>query len=145
MFDKYLVPLYMLYCMNSEVRGRTRFQKLVFLTKEKLIEENHDIDIQFSKLFYGPFSRDLKDTLKTATKEGTVAEQLEESSFGLVYIYKLTENGKNLVEDSLHKGLMEKEVKKKIEEVASEFGDKPLDELISMVYRDYPQYDPKKQ
>ncbi len=134
----------MLYRMNGEVRGRTRFQKLVFLTKEKLKEENRDIDIRFSKLFYGPFSRDLNDTLKAQTEEGTVEERIEESSFGLVYIYNLTEIGKNLVEDSLCKGLIEQEVKKKIEAVANEFGDKPLDELISVVYRKYPQFDPKK-
>jgi uncharacterized protein YwgA len=144
MFDKYLVPLYMLYCMHGELRGRTRFQKLVFLTKQKLGEENHDIDIQFSRLFYGPFSRDLRDSVKAQIKEGTMLEWFEESSFGLVYIYKLTDDGRNLVIDSLQKGLIEQEVKRKIEEVACEFGDKPLDELIAIVYREYPQYDPHK-
>jgi uncharacterized protein YwgA len=142
MFDKYLVPLYMLYCMNGELRGRTRFQKLVFLTKEKLKEENHDVDIQFSRLFYGPFSRDLRDSVKTQIKEGTVSECVEEGAYGLVYLYQLTDEGRDLVVDSLKKGLIEKEVKKKIEEVVAEFGDKPLDELIATVYRDYPRYDP---
>lgn len=144
MFDKYLVPLYMLYCMNGELNGRTRFQKLVFLTKEKLKEGNHDIDIQFSRLFYGPFSRDLRDSLKTHIKEGTVSEWVEDSSYGLVYIYQLTDDGRNIVADSLRRGLIPQEVKRKIEEVAHEFGDKPLDELIALVYREYPQYDPHK-
>jgi uncharacterized protein YwgA len=144
MFDKYLVPLYMLYSMHGELKGRTRFQKLVFLTKEKLREENHDIDIQFNRLFYGPFSRDLRDSVKTHIREGTVLEWVEESSYGLVYIYEITDNGRNLVVDSLRRGLIPQEVKKKIEEVASEFGDKPLDELIAIVYRNYPQYDPHK-
>jgi uncharacterized protein YwgA len=142
MFDKYLVPLYMLYCMHGELRGRTRFQKLVFLTKEKLKEENHDIDIQFSRLFYGPFSRDLRNSIKTQIKEGTLLECVEESSYGLVYVYTLTDEGRNLVADSLQKGLIDQEVKRHIEEVARGFGDKPLDELIAIVYRDYPQYDP---
>jgi len=50
----------------------------------------------------------------------------------------------NIVADSLRRGLIPQEVKKKIEEVAHEFGDKPLDELIAIVYREYPQYDPHK-
>ena len=144
MFDKYLVPLYMLYFMHGELRGRTRFQKLVFLTKEKLKEEDRDIGLQFSRLFYGPFSRDLRDSLKTHIKEGTVEESVYESSYGLVYIYKLTDEGRDLVENSLRRGLIPQEVKKKIEQVAREYGDKPLDELIATVYRDYPQYDSHK-
>jgi uncharacterized protein YwgA len=142
MFDKYLVPLYMLQCMHGELRGRTRFQKLVFLTKERLKEENHDIDIQFSRRFYGPFSRDLRDSIKTQIKEGNLLESVEESSYGFVYVYTLTNEGRNLVADSLQKGLIDREVKSRIEEVTREFGDKPLDELIAIVYRDYPQYDP---
>lgn len=144
MFDKYLVPLYMLYFMRGELRGRTRFHKLVFLTKEKLKEEDHDIGFQFSRLFYGPFSRDLRDSVKAHIKDGTVEEWVEENSYGLVYIYKLTNDGRDLVELSLQRGLIPQEVKKRIEQIACEFGDKPLDELIATVYRDYPQYDPHK-
>lgn len=142
MFDKYLVPLYMLYCMNGEVRGRTRFQKLVFLTKQNLKEEDKDIKIQFSKLFYGPFSRDLMESLNGLKKEGLIDEEVEEGSYGLVYIYKLTSNGTDLVKDSLQKRLIAKQAKKIIQDVADEFGHTPLDELISFVYSKYPDYNP---
>jgi uncharacterized protein YwgA len=141
-FDKYLVPLYVLYCNDGEIRGRTRFQKLVFLTKEKLKEEGQDIDIDFTCLYYGPFSRDLRDSLETQTKEGNVTEHVEESCFGLVYIYRLTDVGKDLVKDSLQKRLIPKEVRKKIKEVSKEFGNNSLDELISIVYKKYPEYNP---
>ena len=146
MFDKCLVPMYMLYCMKGEIRGRTRFQKLVFLTKEKLKEENQDIDIQFTKLYYGPFSRDLTDSLKMQSKEGTVVEVLEESPCGgQIFIYKLTPSGKSFVEGAVQKGLIAKEVRRKIKTVAKDFGGEPLDELISFVYKEYPEYDPHKQ
>ncbi len=145
MFDKTLVPLYILYCMDGEIRGRTRFQKLVFLTKEKVKEKNQDIDIEFSRLYYGPFSRDLMTSLKTQSQEGTVKEQLEETSYGLTYIYKLTDPGRNLVENAVKKKLISKEVQQKAKIIAKKFGDKPLDELIAYVYSEYPNYDPHRQ
>ncbi len=142
MFDKTLVPLYVLYCMGGEIRGRTRFQKLVFLTKEKVKEKQQDVDIDFSCLYYGPFSRDLMTSLKTQSKEGTVIERLEESSYGLTYIYKLTDSGCDLVGNAIKKKLISKQVQQKAKLIAKKFGDKPLDELIAYVYREYPEYDP---
>jgi uncharacterized protein YwgA len=144
MFDKVLVPLYMLYCMDGEIRGRTRFQKLVFLTKEKMKEDNQDVNIQFNRLYYGPFSRELMESLKALNNEGLMAEQVEEGLYGLVYVYKLTDNGKTFIKDSIRRKLLDRQAKNKIKFVARDFGQKPLDELISFVYSHYPDYDPHK-
>ena len=145
MFEKVLVPLYMLSCMDGEIRGRTRFQKLVFLTKEKMKEDDEDVQIQFTRLFYGPFSRELMESLKSLNKEGLIAEQVEEGSYGLVYVYKLTDNGRAFVKDSMSRKLLNRQTKKKIRDVAKDFGQTPLDDLISFVYSNYPDYDPHKQ
>jgi len=145
-FDKTLVPLYMLYCMNGEIRGRTRFQKLVFLTKEKVKEKNDsELDIAFTCLHYGPFSRDLMESLKTQSKEGTVDEQLEENSYGLTYVYKLTDSGLELIENAIGLKLIPKDVQHMAKAVAKNFGEMPLEELIARVYREYPDYDPHRQ
>jgi len=143
MFDKYLVPLYMLYYMDGEIKGRTRFQKLVFLTKEKLKENNKkDVNLEFCRLFYGPFSRDLMESLNSLDKDGLVEEEVEEGSYGLAYIYKLTDNGRKFIKDPAQRKLLDSDTKKVIKLVAKDFGHTPLDDLISFVYARYPEYNP---
>lgn len=137
MLDRYLMPLYMLYFTDGEIKGRTRFQKLIFLTKEN---SSPKVEITFTPLFYGPFSRDLMDTIEAHIKEGFITEAFEEGTNGIIYIYKLTDNGKSVVEESLKKGLLDDQIKTKITEIASEFGKKPLNELIATVYKEYPEY-----
>ena len=106
---------------------------------------NEDVKIQFSRLYYGPFSRELMESLNTLNKEGLMAEQVEEGSYGLVYVYKLTETGKCMVENSLKKKLLDRQVRKQIKDIAKTFGQKPLNDLISFVYSNYPEYDPHKR
>ena len=144
MFDEYLIPLYLIYRMNGEIRGRTRVQKLIFLAKEELKQRNLNINIRFTAWAYGPFSRDLMDALKIQVKEGVLLESCEESPWGIVYVYRLTENGRELIESALERGLLEKEVREKVDEIVDKYGSMPLPQLISKIYNEYSEYTPEQ-
>lgn len=140
MFDEYLLPLYLLQCMNGQIRGRTRLQKLVFVAKKELEKKSIDIGIKFNTGPFGPFSRDLRDTIKIQVREGIVEESCEESPLGIVYIYRLTQKGGALIDQALRRGLLRKRVMQKIGEVVDDYGNMPLPLLISRIYAEYPEY-----
>jgi hypothetical protein len=90
--------LLLLQNMNNQiVKGRTRFQKIVFLLQEQGI----NIGYKFKPYLYGPYSEELSDDVNMLTGLGFLAIDSEEiKSDGVVhdrYAYSLTEEGKETV------------------------------------------------
>ena len=94
--DKILPLLASLFYYNSPIRGRTRFQKIVFLLKEKY---GISFDFEFKPYYYGPYSEELSDTLSLLTALKLVEEDTEHLGVGITrYDYRLTEKGKKYFE-----------------------------------------------
>ncbi len=93
--------LIMLLIRNSReqrIKGRTRFQKIVFLLEEQGINFGY----QFKPYLYGPYSRDLQDNITMLTELRLITEESEEIKFdGIIfdrYTYSLSEEGRGIIE-----------------------------------------------
>lgn len=94
--DKILLILASLFYSDSSIRGRTRFQKIVFLLKEKY---GISFDFEFKPYYYGPYSEELSDTLSLLTALKFVEEDAEYLGMGITrYDYQLTQRGKRYFE-----------------------------------------------
>jgi len=87
------------------VRGRTRFQKLMFLLKEK---EDIDLGYKFIPYCYGPYAHDLQLELDMLEAAGFIQVKHQE---GNLYVHSLTEKGKevtNLIAKNMEKNELQK-------------------------------------
>lgn len=139
MEHKDLLPLALLYAADGQqVNGRTRLQKLAFLTQERL--EGVDGPFKFIPYDYGPFSKGLLDRLERLETRGHV-EIDEELTYGgsKRYTYRLTDDGADQIErpsfDSIERRILEE-----ARAVVAEFDDVMLFELLDHVYDRHPKY-----
>lgn len=90
--DKILPLLASLFYNSDPVRGRIRFQKTIFLLKEKY---GIAFDFDFKPYYYGPYSEELSDTISLLTALNLVEEDVEHLGMGMTrYDYRLTAKGK---------------------------------------------------
>jgi uncharacterized protein YwgA len=90
-----LLILASLFYNNEPVKGRTRFQKMIFLLKEK-----YDVPFtfKFKPYYYGPYSEEISDVLALLTALKFMEEKTEYLGMGVTrYNYQLTDKGKNHV------------------------------------------------
>lgn len=120
-------------------------QKLVFLTEQRLNDENEDLGpYRYIAYDYGPFSKDLLDALEEYDQKGLIERRTERTWDGSKkYIYQLTGKGKRNFETNLR----ESEDAEKIEEirattseVIAEFNKMSVSKLLDYVYDEYPAY-----
>lgn len=90
---KDLEKLLVLLSAFSEIRGRTRFQKIIFLLKEK---DNIDFDYDFIPYYYGPYCQDLQ--LEIDLLEAADFVQVEPED-GNLYVHRLTEKGRQAADE----------------------------------------------
>jgi uncharacterized protein YwgA len=141
-----LLPLSLLYeADNHQIQGRTRMQKLVFLTQQRLTDEDGNLEpYRYIAYDYGPFSKDLLDALEEYDENGFIDRRTERTWDGSKkYIYQLTAEGKQ----SFEKNLRESEDADEIEqirattsEVIDEFNKMSVSKLLDYVYDEYPSY-----
>lgn len=126
---------------NEPVQGRTRFQKMVFLLQQRMNPEEEGFrQYDYEAYDYGPFSKDLYADLDGLIEQGYVDENTEEFDENkILYEYKLTEKGQNMV-NRLEPEKRFEEVFNLSYEMKSEFNNRPLSEVIDYVYSEYPEY-----
>ena len=109
------------------ILGRKRFQKMMFLAKMKYML---DIPFIFVKYHYGPYSKDLQETLDRLANFGLILEKSKKiDNFKAVYEYRLTKKGEIIIEiDPLS---YEKEIKNILEVYKA----KSTDELVKEAYK----------
>jgi len=118
----------------GEIRGRTRFQKMILIGQKELgLPDFFD----FSKHYYGPYSWDLTEAIEDLILQGDIVEHTEQSGDYILYTYELSDQGKVAA-----KGKKIKIDKKsaKVEEPAKalqQLADIPLRAILSYVYRKY--------
>lgn len=135
-----LIPLTLLRAAGDEVSGRTRFQKLAFLLDEEALADRFDA-YDFIKYDYGPFSKKLLDDLEDLDEKDLV--DLEKTrTFGgnMRYDHELTPDGKKAIDELIEQNDEVDEIYRSAKEVAEEYEDYSVRELVELVYKKYPDY-----
>jgi uncharacterized protein YwgA len=111
--DDVLLVLATLFYRKGSLKGRTRFQKTVFLLKEKF---DVPFTFKFRPYYFGPYSEDLTDLISVLEAVGVLDEMPQRLGIDIVrYNYKLTEKGKAYFRK--FKGSAEKETLEKLEKL----------------------------
>lgn len=121
----------------GEIRGRTRFEKLLYLQRNELrFTEGNFYGFKWAQ--YGPFSKELLDDLEDLVDKGLISERTmsidKTSDDGHLYIYTLTANGRELIPrilDELPPQTLE------ILESLRRYNEMPLEKLLKYVYESF--------
>jgi uncharacterized protein YwgA len=133
--------LILLHTMGGKIKGRVRFQKLVFLLQ-------HEFDVQASYKFvpyvYGPYSSDIFEDAVGLQEEGLlriVGESHESRELfggrGSSTDYTLTADGEEKARE-LYEKLSDKE-KQALSSLKQRFDRADLQEILKHVYSKYPR------
>ncbi|MEM3136501.1 MAG: hypothetical protein QXW37_07250 [Candidatus Nitrosotenuis sp.] len=133
-----LIPLYLISLAGESLRGKTRLQKLVFLTQK----ESKDVfDFEFEPAPLGPLSHKLNHLLERMIKMGLLKEEIGFTPSGNEVIsYKLTRSGKKLLDFGVKSGYVSETIQQSIEPISSKYGNTPYVELLDYVHDEYPEY-----
>lgn len=118
----------------GEVKGRTRFQKLLYLQKYEL-ESTEGSFYSFKWDRYGPFSKEILGDLEDLVDKGLISVKTDEvgmtSDTRHLFTYNLTKEGRDLIS-----GLLEQLHPRTLDTLDSlrEFNEMPLDRLLKYVY-----------
>jgi uncharacterized protein YwgA len=87
-----LLTLATLYFHKNPIKGRTRFQKTIYLLQK---EYDVSFDFDFRPYYYGPYSDELSDIFSLLRAMNFVEERTEYFGMGITrYSYRLTEKGR---------------------------------------------------
>jgi len=131
MFEETILPLALADKMGR-IRGKTRIQKLLFITRDKCKARKIAFpELNYQPYLYGPFSSLLAASVDTLVSSRYVSQQTEPTPSGnTVNVYAPTPAGREFLARAQAAGLIDKNLISVIEEVAKKFGDWPLDELV---------------
>lgn len=129
---------------NKVIDGRTRLEKLVFVAQKKLIEEmKWRITTQtynFRAFNYGPFSEEVLDDIASLELLKLVKVEGGETSS---QTYHITEKGVEIVKKITSENRVSALFINEIRKIANGLGKMPLNKLIELVYKEYPDYTTK--
>lgn len=132
------LPLYLVKLSGGMLRGRTRLQKLAFLSQQ---ESKGKIDYDFHKAPFGPLSYDLYSIMENLDEMGLIAEDTDYTDSGNeVVLYRITEEGEKFLDLVSDSGILDKELKSAVDRVFQQYGDMPYVELLDKVHEDFPEY-----
>lgn len=147
MTPRQVYPLLLAHaCGGAPVRGRTRFQKMIFLMRERLKDDKRVPSLGFAPFDYGPYSKTLQRDIDALTSDGLICEDRSDSDrpARTVYTYAITEAGRGtadkLLSDPRYEVYGFNNAYDKLEEIKAEFNDTALPDLLRHVYARYPEY-----
>lgn len=112
---------------HGEIRGRTRFQKLVFLLKYKY---NVPFDFQYTSYFYGPYSYDLSEYLDSLLSYDLISEtRIHLGTDVDRYDYSLTQKGSEFI-DKFEKAVEDNNEFERIREAIQKMDDESTPHLV---------------
>jgi len=136
-----LVPLYFVYLAGGLLRGRTRLQKLTFVTQMKL---DGYFDYKFHKDLYGPCSYKLYTIVDNLVTLGFMDSETHQTKSGnSVICYKLTPMGRSVVKSAIRNKEIPKPLQTNTKKIFSEYGNSSMIDLIRRVYKEYPDWTEK--
>lgn len=146
------LPLFLLQTEEeSEINGITRFQKLVFLAQEGGLSDDPVEPLDDAETFdyeandYGPFSKELYDTLDYLKREGYInVDETLTPSGNERKDYSIADDGEDLIEEKLGDIADDptdlRHDLKVLRAVKRLYSGEPIFELIDDLYAEYPDY-----
>ena len=119
-FDAFKVGL-IIYVLRRGSMARTKLMKLLFLIDRELHRRHGATVFRWKMYKYGPFSREVLDTLDDMEIYGSVLSRVE----GDAVVYELT---------STAPAKLPQEVKEAADQVLETWAHRSLDDLLSYVY-----------
>jgi uncharacterized protein YwgA len=126
---KEILLLYFISRFKGEISGRKRIQKQFYLLNKKY---GQSIPFQYKLHYYGPFSRDLHETLITLVSSGLIKEKIINLSDKSIYQYQLTNEGKFMAKFCPEK--LPDSVKNKVNIMIDETKYETTDSIVKEVY-----------
>lgn len=122
---------------SDGLRGKTRLQKLVFLTQTQCTVP---LTYDFEPAPLGPLSSDVNRYVSNLEELGLVEERIEKTPSGNnVFCYTLTEFGKTIVRaEKTHRNV--EDIKDAVTSVCLEYGSMSYVDLLNYVHEKYPSY-----
>ena len=138
MFEDVLVPL-LLTKTVGQVKGKTRFQKLMFLVKRHAEKEGvKGINFDFQIYLYGPFSHDLSREIYDLVRQGFIVERTEQTCSNYeMHLYKLSKKGEDFLEAARSKELVSTKIACIINDVVTTYSTLPLPQLVKEAYKQF--------
>ena len=139
------LPLLLLYLDGgSEITGRTRFQKIMFIIEHEVpeIKKYFSESYEWSPYHYGPFSDKLLGDLAWLDYWEFIEihdNSLDIDSESPSAIYRITDKGKKFVEEKILPVLPD-ELVRKLEKIKRKYRKMSLFDLIKYVYENYSSY-----
>lgn len=140
--------LWMVHAGGEPVRGRTRFQKMMFLLGGEMerMDRGGQTELGFVPHHYGPYSRQLQDDIEGLIGEGMIEERGEESQSGqYMYRYAITARGdgmaRALLEDPRYKKYgLDREAYEAVCRIKERVNGMEIRDLLEEVYAAHPEY-----
>ena len=123
---------------GDEIRGKVRFQKLVFLSQ---ISMGKKYNYNFEPAPLGPLSDRVNYILGRMTELGVIDETIRSTHSGNdVYCYKITDIGREILEFAKKNEVLGKKEIKTIDVVYKKYGQMSYVQLLDYVHNKYPEY-----
>ena len=139
--------LWMVHAGGKAVRGRTRFQKMMFLLREEMVKmgKGGSVELGFVPHHYGPYSRHLQDDIEALIGEGMIEERPEESQAGqYMYRYRTTRKGDNtaraLLDPRYEEYGLDREAYEAVCRIKKRVNGMEIRDLLEEVYAAHPEY-----
>ena len=88
---------------SGGINGRKRLQKTICVLKHR---DNISLEFNYVPYFYGPYSEELADSIKSLVGAGYLDEQADEIGIGVYqYNYTLTDEGRRVIQPILNGNL----------------------------------------
>jgi len=126
--------------LQGQIRGRTKLQKLLFLTQRKLASIGYKPRYAFRPYLYGPYSQELYTDLEWLRMNGLVEINTEfDQRAGLMTDFTITEKGKRqlcrLIDSETYRN-----VDNAIQTTVSKYGEMSVAQLVGFVHKSFADY-----
>ncbi|MEM4213937.1 MAG: DUF4065 domain-containing protein [Candidatus Methanomethylicaceae archaeon] len=130
-------PLFLLILLAADkgapIIGRLKLEKLLFKVQKDLLDKNPMLPrYNFRPYKYGPYTEDAYDDLE-ALKELDLAKEKDS-------VFEITQKGIDLLEELEKKGVLDKDLIEKIEDIKRKYNKLDTDQLLTIIYSEYPDY-----
>lgn len=133
-----LIPLHTIQLCGNLLRGKTRLQKLVFLSQEEF-KGNFDYDFQPAQ--FGPLSYKLNHGIGRLKQLGLIKEKIGSTVSGnTIYEYSVTKEGKNFLEFNLQNNILDSKTINSNRKAVEQYNSMYYGELLDYVHEKYPLY-----
>jgi uncharacterized protein len=139
--EKLLLPLLLTHASSGRVRGRTRFQKLIFLYQTE--RDDPLAKFRYFPWDYGPYSKELQEYIDALVEFDLLEERavnFEPGSKKIVYEYVLTAEGNQMVESFFDIDPKYNRAVRDLRDLAAMRSEQSLNDLLKDVYANHPDF-----